>query len=190
MAVEFNVRSADLPCAGRVALEVSTAALTFYVTAQPIYTTLANGSLSNPYAAITAAGIRSVISVRDPGEIIDQPNPYDLTEAGQLILSGASFTNAPLPHFIPQTPTPGAPQADLTQAQFNVQATNAAIAFGNWTRPTLVHCSTGDRASALFAIYLILTWGYSNSAALDFAVGKLVLQNVAFKSFVANYKKP
>jgi protein tyrosine phosphatase (PTP) superfamily phosphohydrolase (DUF442 family) len=192
MAIQFNVETVALPCAGSVALRVTSAkpALTFYVTAQPVYQLSRTGDLESPYAVFAKAGIKSLVSVRDPSEIADQPNAYDLTESGQLIINGVSFTNTPLPHFIQVTPTPGAPQTDLTQAQFNMQATNAATALANWTAPALVHCSTGDRASAVFAIYLILSCGYSNAEALAFATGKLVLQNAAFKGFVAGYKKP
>ncbi|MFA6265018.1 MAG: hypothetical protein WC670_04785 [Pseudolabrys sp.] len=192
MAIQFNVQDFSLPCAGRVAKEVTSTSpvLRFFVTAQPVYTTSAGGVLENPYTAIARAGIESVVSVRDPGEAIYEPNPYDITEPGQLILNAVSFTNVPLPHFIPATPTPGAPQTDLTQAQFNLQAYDAAGALANWTPPALVHCSTGDRASAVFGVYLIVSCGYSNADALAFATGKLVLQNAAFKTFLKSFKKP
>jgi protein tyrosine phosphatase (PTP) superfamily phosphohydrolase (DUF442 family) len=191
MAIAFNVKPFALPTANNVSLQVTSTepALTFYVTAQPIYS-MAGQQLQIPYAAIARAGIKSVVSVRDPSEILDQTNPFDLTEPGQLIINGAGFANAPLPHYIPSTPTPGAPQQELTQAEFNVQAYAAAMAINSWPQPLLVHCSTGDRASAAFASYLVAYCGYANRAALDFATGKLVLQNAAFKTFVLGFAKP
>ena len=189
--ISFDVYPVPLPCAGGVALQVTSSnpKLTYYVTAQPIYKTASNGSLDNPYGVI--AGLtKSVISVRDPGEAIYQPNPYDITEPGQLVLYGASFTNTPLPHYIAKSPTPGAPQTDLTQAQFNVQAFNAALALSTWKQPALIHCSTGDRASAAFGVFLIVSGGYTNLQALDFATTRLVLQNEAFKTFLRYFEKP
>lgn len=186
-AIAFDVKPYPLPTANNVSLQVTSAApsLTFYVTAQPIYSTTVN-----PYATIAGVGIKSVVSVRDPSEILDQPNAFDLTEPGQLIINGAGLTNAPLPHYIPSSPTPGAPQQELSQAEFNLQAYAAATAINGWPQPLLVHCSTGDRASAAFAIYLIAYCGYSNQAAFDFATGELVLQNAAFKAFVLGFTKP
>jgi len=187
MAIAFNVKPYSLPTANNVSLQVTSSApsLTFYVTAQPIY-----GTAPNPYQVIAAAGIKSVVSVRDPSEIVDQPNAFDLTEPGQLIINGAGFSNAPLPHYIPLSPVPGAQPQDLTQAEFNVQAYAAAMAINSGAQPLLVHCSTGDRASAAFAVYLILHGGYTNRDALNFATGKLVLQNAAFKTFVLGFTKP
>lgn len=192
VAIQFNVQDVGLPCAGSVAKQVTAAspALRFFVTAQPLYLTSRTGALESPYAAIAKFGIKSVVSVRDPSELLDQPNAYDMTESGELIINGLSFTNAPLPHFIPVTPTPGATQADLTQAQFNVQAADAAAALNGWTQPALVHCSTGDRASAVFGVYLIMFCGYSNADAFTFATQRLVLQNAAFKTFLQGFKKP
>ena len=39
----------------------------------------------------------------------------------------------------------------------------------NGKRPILIHCSSGDRASAGFAAMLITYYGYSNKEAVDFA---------------------
>ena len=54
------------------------------VTSQPAY----NQPLAtqNPYAAIAAAGIHSVVSVRDPSEVILPVNPFDSTEAQHKVV--------------------------------------------------------------------------------------------------------
>ena len=71
------------------------------VTSQPAY----NQPLAtqNPYAAIAAAGIHSVVSVRDPSEVILPVNPFDSTEAQQCVVNGVSHTNISFPH-VPMPP--------------------------------------------------------------------------------------
>ena len=132
------------------------------VTSQPAY----NEPLAtqNPYAAIAAAGINSVLSVRDPSEATTPVNPFDLTEAQQCVVNGVSHTNISFPH-VPM------PQAQY-QPLFNVQAYNAATVIHSatsgypWRTPILIHCSSGDRASAAFAVFLIAYYGYTNAQAV------------------------
>jgi hypothetical protein len=110
-----------------------------YVTSQPNY--LWPGE--NPYQMIAQAGIAAVLSVRDAAEFILPLTPFDLTETDQLILNGVASSNVPLPHIA------------MSQAQFNQQACNAATAINGWQQPGPIYCSTGDRASAGFAVFLI-----------------------------------
>ena len=154
------------------------------VTSQPAY----NEPLAtqNPYAAIAAAGINSVVSVRDPSEATTPVNPFDLTEAQQCVVNGVSHTNISFPH-VPM------PQAQY-QPLFNVQAYNAATVIHSatsgypWRTPILIHCSSGDRASAAFAVFLIAYYGYTNAQAVQFATQNLAL--AVFTPFVQNYSKP
>jgi protein tyrosine phosphatase (PTP) superfamily phosphohydrolase (DUF442 family) len=154
------------------------------VTSQPHY----NHPLAtkNPYAEIAAAGIKSVLSVRDPSEATTPVNPFDLTEAQQCVVNGVSHTNVSFPH-VPMA------QAQY-QPLFNVQAydaasvINAASANYPWHTPILIHCSSGDRASAAFAVFLIAYDGWSNADAVQFATNELAL--AVFKPFVQNYSKP
>jgi len=153
------------------------------VTSQPQYNALAT---ENPYQTIGKAGIRSVLSVRDPAEATLPMNPFDLTEAQQCVESGVSHTNISFPH-LPM------PQAQY-QPLFNVQAYNAAsvinAATANfpWHTPILIHCSSGDRASAAFAVFLIAYDGWTNSDAANYAQTQLSL--AVFKPYVLGYSKP
>src|SRR5665213_2109793 len=116
----------------------------WYVTGQP----------STPaYAAIAAAGIKAVVCVRQPGEPVapppvPPPPPFDTGEAAALAALHVSYTNIPITR-------------TMTQAQFNIAATQAAIAYLNAIAqgPGLIHCSTGDRASSVFAGALMGTDG-------------------------------
>jgi protein tyrosine phosphatase (PTP) superfamily phosphohydrolase (DUF442 family) len=154
------------------------------ITSQPAY----NEPLAtqNPYAAIAAAGINSVLSLRDPSEVLVPVNPFDPTEAQQCVVNGLSHTNISFPH-VPM------PQAQY-QPLFNVQAYNAATVIHSatsgypWRTPILIHCSSGDRASAAFAVFLITYYGYTNAQAVQYATQDLAL--AVFTPFVQNYSKP
>ena len=169
MAINFNVAKANLPVAHDVAFKL-TGPNTFYVSSQPVY--IWPGA--SPYQAIAQAGIGSVLSARDPAEYIGPLVPFDLTETDQLILNGVAYGNIPLPHIA------------MSQAQFNQQGHAIAATLNEWTQPGLLHCSSGDRASAAFACYLISFGGFTNAAALTFAKG-LALQNQQFIDFVTKY---
>jgi len=167
-AVTFNVTNGSLPVYSNGACKIVTGnGTTYYVTAQP-----------TAYPPIGQAGIKSVLCVRDPSETT-QPNAFDITEADNLIPQPVSYTNVPLPH-VPA----------MTQGQFNMQAYNAAVVIDSWTGPLLVHCSTGDRASAAFAVFMIQFCGWPNKAAATFAQTELALQNTTFIQQVQNYSQP
>jgi protein tyrosine phosphatase (PTP) superfamily phosphohydrolase (DUF442 family) len=146
----------------------------YYVTGQP----------SSPaYAAIASAGIKSVVCVRQPGEPavpppIPPPPPFDTTEAAQLNQLGVSYQNIPITR-------------QMTQQQFDAAATQAAIAFlvNSGQGPALIHCSTGDRASSVFAVVLIAA-GLSNSGAADYAINDLLLANPNMIELVLGYTLP
>ena len=169
MPINFAVAKCTLPVAHDVCFKL-TGLKTFYVTSQPVY--IWPGA--SPYQAIAQAGIGSVLSVRDPAEYIGPLVPFDLTETDQLILNGVAYGNIPLPHIA------------MSQAQFNQQGYAIAATLNEWTQPGLLHCSSGDRASAAFACYLISFGGFTNAAALTFAKG-LALQNQQFIDFVTKY---
>ena len=147
----------------------------FYVTGQP----------SSPaYAAIAAAGIGSVVCVRQPGEAVapppvPPPPPFDTTEAAALEALGVSYQNVPITR-------------TMTQAQFDVAATEAALALlsNSVQGPALIHCSTGDRASSVFAALLIAAGGWSNTDAADYATNSLLLANPSMIALVQGYAPP
>jgi protein tyrosine phosphatase (PTP) superfamily phosphohydrolase (DUF442 family) len=172
MPIQFAVAKCTLPVAGSVCFKL-TGLKTFYVTSQPVY--IWPGA--NPYQAIAQAGITSVLSVRDPAEYILPLTPFDLTETDQLVLNGVAYGNIPLPHIA------------MTQAQFNQQGFNIAKALNEWQQPCLVHCSSGDRASAAFACYLISFCGFSHKDALALAQG-LALKNAQFIDYLNAYPLP
>lgn len=173
MPLDLTSSDCSLPVAGGVCINLQT----WYVTAQPVYNALGT---QNPYVAIAQAGISAILSVRDPMEVTAPTNPFDLTEAQQCILNNVAYTNVPLPH------------VPMTQAQFNVQAYNAATVIAATTagRSILIHCSSGDRASAAFACFLIAYDNWTNQQAVEYAQDTLVLQNPQFVAYVTNFQKP
>jgi protein tyrosine phosphatase (PTP) superfamily phosphohydrolase (DUF442 family) len=143
----------------------------YYVTGQP----------STPaYAAIATAGITSVICVREPGEAhapppVPPPPPFDTNESSELARLGVTYQNIPI-------------ERTMTQTQFDAAATQAALAFINRLArgPALIHCSTGDRASSVFAVALILS-GISNADAVDYATNSLLLANSSIIALVNGF---
>jgi protein tyrosine phosphatase (PTP) superfamily phosphohydrolase (DUF442 family) len=180
MALQLNASTCPLPS---TVVSVCFNLGPWIVTSQPQYNALAT---ANPYAATAAAGIKSVLSVRDPAEATLPMNPFDLTEAQQCIVNSVSHTSVPLTH-VPMA------QAQY-QPLFNLQAYNAATVInastGNypWHAPLLIHCSSGDRASAAFAVFLIAYHGYTNAQAANYATQNLALAQ--FTPYVLGYSKP
>jgi hypothetical protein len=166
--------SPSLPVIEKVCFRVTGDNRTFYVTSQPVY--IWPGT--SPYQTIAQAGIQSLVSVRDASEYIIPFNPFDLTETDQLILNNVAYSNIPLPHIA------------MSQALFDQQAFHVATSLNGWRQPGLIHCSSGDRASAGFAAFLITYCGYSNRQALDFALHHLALQNQQFVDYVTAYQPP
>jgi protein tyrosine phosphatase (PTP) superfamily phosphohydrolase (DUF442 family) len=147
----------------------------YYVTGQPS---------SQAYPAIAGAGIKSVVCVRQPGEPatpppVPPPPPFDTQEAAELTKLGVSYLNIPITR-------------EMTQAQFDTSATQAALALLNNAAqgPALIHCSTGDRASSVFAVVLIVAAGLSNSDAVDYAQNSLLLANPNMIQLVRGYTPP
>jgi protein tyrosine phosphatase (PTP) superfamily phosphohydrolase (DUF442 family) len=147
----------------------------FYVTGQPS---------AAAYAAIAGAGITSVVCVRQPGEAVapppvPPPPPFDTTEATVLAQLGVAYENIPITR-------------TMSQQQFDVAATEAALALLNNSvqGPALIHCSTGDRASSVFAVVLILAAGLPNGDAVDYATNSLLLANPNMIALVQGYAPP
>ena len=175
-AIKFTATklSPPLPVIEKVCFKVTGDNRTFYVTSQPVY--IWPGA--SPYQAIAQAGVQALVSVRDASEYTIPFNPFDLTETDQLIISNVAYSNIPLPHIA------------MSQALFDQQAFHVATTLNGWKAPELIHCSSGDRASAGFAAFLITCCGYSNTQALDFALHHLALQNQQFVDYVTAYKPP
>jgi hypothetical protein len=175
-AIKFTATkcSPSLPVIEKVCFRVTGDNRTFYVTSQPVY--IWPGA--SPYQAIAQAGVEAVVSVRDASEYIIPFNPFDLTETDQLILNSVATSNIPLPHIA------------MSQALFDRQAFHVAATLNGWRQPGLIHCSSGDRASAGFAAFLITYCRYSNQQALDFALHHLALQNQQFVDYVKAYQPP
>lgn len=99
---------------------------------------------------LAAAGIRTVIDLRD-----DSETP-DFDEAAAVRAAGMRYHNLPI----------RGPQ-DLTSA--NIRAFDALLKSAG-SSPTLVHCSSSNRVGALMALRAAALQGMSNDAAL--ATGK------------------
>ncbi len=139
----------------------------WYVTGQPE---------PDAYAQIASAGIGTVISLRLPNET--QP-PFDVNEPSELYALNLTYSNLPIAH-------------PMEQGLFDVMATMAALGllFQGGDAPPLVHCSSGDRASAIFAVMLIATQLCPPAEALAFAQGSLFLANPDVIANVQNYSVP
>ena len=101
------------------------------------------------FKAAHAAGVRTVIDLRDPME----PRPFD--EAAEMAALGITYINVPV--------TPGAPDpAALEKIQ-------AALAAANGT-PTILHCASANRVGGALLPFLILHEGMSEEQATDVAM--------------------
>jgi len=118
--------------------------------------------------AVAAAGVKSVICLRDPSE----PG-FDFNEDSALLALHISYTNIPIPH--------GIDQGDFDQRADLVRACLAVA-----QKPLLMHCSSGDRASALWAVHLFADCGLSKQEAIQYA-HESGLANPAFVQLVLNY---
>ena len=121
----------------------------FYVTAQP----------TDPPGLETASqlGIQSVVCLRDPAETANPPYPpFDFSEDTTLTALGMSYVDVPIPHGISQT-------------QFDLRAGVVPAALALLPQPLLMHCSSADRASALWAVHLIVDCGLSTADAISYA---------------------
>ncbi len=153
----------------------SHAAKVTYASGKPLW--YVSGQPQPPaYAQIAGAGIGTVISLRLANET--QP-PVDTDETTELYALNLTYSNLPISH-------------PMEQGLFDVMATMAALGllFQGGGAPPLVHCSSGDRASAIFAVMLIATESCSTADALAFAQGSLFLANPGVIANVQNYTVP
>ena len=121
----------------------------FYVTAQP----------TDPNGLETASrlGIQSVVCLRDSAETASPPYPpFDFSEDATLTALGMNYVDIPIPH-------------GISQPQFDVRAGVVLAALERLPQPLLMHCSSGDRASALWAVHLIVDCGLSTADAIHYA---------------------
>jgi uncharacterized protein (TIGR01244 family) len=121
----------------------------FYVTAQP----------TDPLGLETASqlGIQSVVCLRDPAETANPPYPpFDFSEDTTLTALGMSYVDVPIPH-------------GISQSQFDLRAGVVLAALELLPTPLLMHCSSGDRASALWAVHLIVDCGLETADAIAYA---------------------
>jgi protein tyrosine phosphatase (PTP) superfamily phosphohydrolase (DUF442 family) len=143
-----------------------------YVTGQPY---------SAGYPQIAAAGVQWVLCVRNPDESAPPPPapPFDTNEAATLLALNVLYADVPVTHGMPQ-------------AAFNQAATVAAVSMLGLLRlgKTLIHCSSGDRASAVFAVALIATGNATNVEAVAFAKQRLLLSNSDIIAYVLQYQPP
>lgn len=136
----------------------------FYVTAQPTE------------AGLTVAselGIESVICLRDATEVAKPPYPaFDPEEDTTLTGLGMSFANIPFPH-------------GMSQDQFNIRAGAVLVVLNQLPQPLLMHCSSADRASALWAVHLIVNCGLSSQEAISYAT---ITGLAAFLPYVQSFQ--
>lgn len=116
--------------------------------------------------AAKLAGAEAVISLREPGEA-------DFDEARAARDIGIRFVNVPIE------------RESATLDAGSVARLNALAAeYGD--RPLYFHCSSGNRAAAWFATWLVTERGLSESAALEVA-GRAGLTSDAMVERVRNY---
>jgi uncharacterized protein (TIGR01244 family) len=136
----------------------------FYITAQPTE------------AGLTVAhdlGIQSVICLRDATEAANPPYlAFDPEEDTTLTELGMGFANIPFPHGV------------ISQAQFNIRARAVLAVLEQLPEPLLMHCSSADRASALWAVHLIVNCGLSTEEAINYATQSGL---AVFTQYVQNY---
>ena len=101
------------------------------------------------FTAAHAAGVRTVIDLRDPME----PRPLD--EKGTLAKLGIEYVNATVS------------QGALTPA--TLDRILAALR-ANAGKPTLLHCASGNRTAGALIPYLILDEGMAEQDAVDTAM--------------------
>jgi len=73
----------------------------------------------------------------------------------------------------------------MSQREFDIEATMAAHILALTSTSSLIHCSTGDRASSVVAVALVLADFCSAEEAASWARTNLFLE--AFYDYVVNY---
>lgn len=123
----------------------------YYITAQP----------TDPVGLTEAKrfAIQSVVCLRDAAEAANPPYlPFDAEEDTVLTEFAMNFVNIPFPH-----------STALTQDLFDIRAGSVLAVLRQLPKPLLMHCSSGDRASALWAIHLIVDCGLTKADAIKYA---------------------
>ena len=148
----------------------------FYVTAQPTEAGL---------GVAKERGIQSVICLRDAEEgAFEQYLPFDPAEDKTLTLDlGMSFVNIPFPH----NPTDPSPSLNISQPLFDIRALSVLAVLNQLPKPLLMHCSSGDRASALWAIHLIVDCGLTREGAIYYATMSGLK---VFLPYAQNFQRP
>ncbi|HZO93775.1 MAG TPA: hypothetical protein VFB22_08380 [Candidatus Baltobacteraceae bacterium] len=151
---------------------------TIFVTGQPS---------RDAIARFGASGIRTVINVRQPGETTSTPPPYpappvfDAEERKLVESQGIVYYNDPKLEI----------WRTMTQPEFDRNASYGAIALWSGISrggATLIHCSTGDRASSVFAVLLITAKRLSNSDAVSYCENTLLLAAPPIVTLVQGYQ--
>jgi uncharacterized protein (TIGR01244 family) len=99
--------------------------------------------------ALAAAGYRTVLDIRAPGE------PRGFREADVVKGAGMEYVNFPIGH------------APLTDAAFDEFRAHVRDAAG---RPILVHCASGNRVGLMMIPWLVLDEGKSPEEAVALAL--------------------
>ena len=165
----MNISNTPIPCSLDVYNGCRQIGTQLYVTGQPD---------SEGYTQIANAGVKWVVCVRNPDETTSPP-PFDDNEAASLLQNGVLYVNVPVTH-------------GMTQGAFNDAATVAVLQLLilQADGPLLIHCSSGDRASAVYAVAMIAVGGASNQDAADYAQEYLLLANQQIIDYVLGYEQP
>ena len=122
----------------------------YYITAQPTDVGL---------LLCKELGIQSVVCLRDATEGKNPPYlPFNAMEDMTLTTLGMNFVNIPFPH-----------STKLIQKLFDIRAAAVVAVLGQLPKPLLMHCSSGDRASALWAVHLMVNCGLTKESAIYYA---------------------
>lgn len=119
--------------------------------------------------AVAAAGVKAVMCLRDPTE----PG-FDFNESAALLALHVSYANIPFPH-------------GISQSEFDDRASLVRAWLAAAPHPFLMHCSSGDRASALWAVHLHADLGIAIDQAINDA-HESGLANPAFVTLVRGYR--
>lgn len=163
MNIDYNPVKVDAPIVltGQNCWQVGE----YYITAQPTEPGL---SVAN------GLGIQSVVCLRDATELANSGYlPFDPEEDMTLTSLAMSFVNIPFPH-----------SNTLTQELFDIRAASVLAVLGQLPKPLLMHCSSGDRASALWAVHLIVNCGLTKQGAIYYAT---ITGLKVFLSYVQGY---
>jgi protein tyrosine phosphatase (PTP) superfamily phosphohydrolase (DUF442 family) len=125
------------------------------------------------------AHIKSVINLREPSE----PG-FNSVEGLILKNHGIVYSNIPITlevsHIISFL------ASSMDQYDFDLQADLILLSLKEETKPLLLHCSNGERALALWSLYLHMEYGISLDEAIQFSE-ESGLTDQRLIQFVKNY---